>query len=288
MISVVIPTYNRHTFLAEAIQSVLLQTTPIDEIIIVDDGSTDGTDQLIQQLASTSSIPLRYHYQDNQGAAAARNRGVAEARGELICFLDSDDLLVPEKIQLQKQVLDESGCLVSHTGERWLRRGKHLNQKLKHQPPDGYIFPECLPMCVVGMSTVMVRREIFDIYGLFNESLPCCEDYDFWLRVSTGEKFKLVPKPLTVKNGGRDDQLSVIHRVGMDRFRIRSLVNLLENISLTHEQFSMALRELKCKCDIYGNGCIKHGRTDEGHGYLQLPAKYMRECSAPNPAKIDV
>lgn len=275
LITVIIPTYNRRLFLEEAILSVLRQSFSNLELLIVDDGSTDGTDILVRDIAGRSDIPVRYIRQENRGAAAARNLGITNANGELICFLDSDDRFLPDKIARQKQLLENSACLVSHTFEQWLRRGAHLNQKRKHRPPDGNIFAACLPMCVVGMSTVMVRREVFAGYGMFDESLPCCEDYEYWLRVSTRERFLLVPEPLTVKNGGRDDQLSIIHRAGMDRYRIHALVKLLENTLLTKEQYQMTVKELQRKCEIYGKGCIKHGRMEEGDRYLRIPDTYF-------------
>jgi glycosyltransferase involved in cell wall biosynthesis len=275
VITVIIPTFNRRLFLEQAIRSVLAQAASGLELLVVDDGSTDGTDILVRKFAAHADIPMRYIRQENRGAAAARNLGIMNASGELICFLDSDDRFLPGKIARQQQVLEESACLVSHTFEQWLRRGVHLNQKRKHLPPDGDIFAACLPMCVVGMSTVMVRREVFARYGLFDESLPCCEDYEYWLRVSAGERFRLVPQPLTVKNGGRDDQLSVIHRAGMDKFRIRTLVKLLESCPLNEDQYRMTVRELQRKCEIYGKGCIKHGRIEEGGTYLRLPDAYI-------------
>ncbi|GAB4336449.1 MAG: glycosyltransferase [Desulfobulbaceae bacterium] len=278
MISVIIPTYNREEFLAGAIRSVLEQTHPCDELLIVDDGSTDNTKHLVEKTSreAKTKIPIRYLYQGNRGAAAARNLGIENARGELICFLDSDDRFVPEKLAIQKAALDASDCLISHTGEKWYRRGNHLNRKRKHLPPDGSIFSSCLPMCVVGMSTVMIRRELFARHGLFDPDLPCCEDYDFWLRVSAKERFKLVPDQLTIKNGGRPDQLSAIHRVGMDRYRITALANLLERVSLTVEQQKLAVAELQRKCRIYGSGCIKHGRAEEGRRYLALAEEFAK------------
>ena len=123
------------------------------------------------------------------------------------------------------------------------------------------------------MSTVMARRELFDRYGLFDESLPCCEDYDLWLRVGCRQSFLLVPEPLTGKDGGRPDQLSTIHRMGMDTFRIRSLCHLLDAGVLNPEQRGSAVAELVRKCTIYGQGCIKHGRSDEGAHYLNLAAR---------------
>lgn len=269
-ISVIILTYNRALWLEGCLCSVFAQSRPPAEVLVVDDGSGDGTSPLLERLAREAPVPLRCLHQANRGVAAARNAGIRAARGDLLCFLDSDDRFLPEKIARQASLLGDSSLLVSHTRERWLRRGEHLNQKKKHRPPAGDIFAASLAMCVVGMSTVMARRELFARYGLFDESLPCCEDYDFWLRVGCRERFLLVDEVLTVKNGGRPDQLSVQHRQGMDRYRIRSLRQLLEGGMLTGEQARLARGELQRKCLIYGQGCIKHGRPEEGAVYLDL------------------
>jgi glycosyltransferase involved in cell wall biosynthesis len=274
-ITVIIPTYNRVHFLEQAIQSVARQTLACSELIIVDDGSTDSTRHTVEKVAEKVPFPLYYHYQENRGAAAARNRGIREASCEYLCFLDSDDRFDPAKLSAQLQAMQQSSSLISHTRETWFRRGKLLHQKKKHQPRAGYIFAECLQMCVIGMSTVMAKKDLFARYGLFDEHLPCCEDYDFWLRVSVRENFQLVDRPLTVKDGGREDQLSVIHRQGMDRYRIMSIVNLLSGDGLTAQQRRLAVRELQRKCRIYGYGCLKHGRKEEGEFYLNLPGKHM-------------
>lgn len=274
MISVIIPTYNRCRFLEQAIRSVLGQTLAPAELLVVDDGSTDDTRLRVSSLARESPVSIKYIYQENRGAAAARNRGIRAAEGEVLCFLDSDDRFVPEKLARQYARLRESSRRISHTGETWYRRGIFLNRKRKHRPPDGDIFQASLKMCMVGMSTVMIRRDIFDRYGLFDESLPCCEDYDYWLRVGAAELFLLVDEPLTVKNGGRSDQLSVIHRLGMDKYRIRSLVRLLAETDLSSAQRAMALTELERKCTIYGRGCIKHGRPEEGRQFLRMANRF--------------
>jgi glycosyltransferase involved in cell wall biosynthesis len=279
-VSVIIPTYNRQEWLAEAVRSALDQTVAPDEVIVVDDGSTDSTAQLVARLAREAAVPVRYLYQDNRGAAAARNSGIRAARFDTVCFLDSDDRFATDKIASQYPRLLSSGHLISHTCESWLRRGQPLAQKIKHRPPDGDVFAASLSLCVVGMSTVMARRELFARYGLFDETLPCCEDYDLWLRVGCRERFLLVDTPLTLKNGGRPDQLSVIHRQGMDRYRIRSLASLLESGILTKEQAELALRELQRKCAIYGRGCIKHGKEEEGRSVLQLPEGIRRKLAS--------
>ena len=274
-ISVIIPTYNRGDFLGKAIRSVLAQTRPCSELLVIDDGSEDNTAIILREFQGQDRFRLRYIRQHNQGAAAARNTGIRAAQGDLLCFLDSDDCFQPDKLEIQAGAMDnEPRYLVSHTREIWYRRGQILNQKKKHQPPHGKIFSKCLPICVVGMSTVMAQRQLFVEYGFFEESLPCCEDYDFWLRVAVEEEFLLVDKPLTVKNGGRPDQLSVIHRMGMDRFRIKALCMLLDSGRLSAEQYALSHAELMRKCRIYGNGCIKHGRHEEGERYLDIPELY--------------
>jgi len=118
-----------------------------------------------------------------------------------------------------------------------------------------------------------MRREVLDQVGLFDESLPACEDYDLWLRISSRYPIHLVPgSPLVSKRGGHPDQQSQKYR-GMDRFRIQSIVKLLQNEQLTNEQRELALLELKSRCTIFGNGCLKHGRIEAGAHYLSLPKK---------------
>lgn len=271
MISVILPTYNRAGYLERSMASVLAQRRPCGELIVVDDGSTDETPALVARLAAKSPIPVRSLHQENRGAAAARNTGIGAARGEFIAFLDSDDWWLPHKLAVQAAALQANpGRLIAHTREIWFRHGQRVNQKKKHDPPDGDIFLPSLAMCVVGMSTVMARRQLFERYGLFDETLPCCEDYELWLRVGAHEPFLLVPEALTGKDGGRADQLSQVHRLGMDVFRIQALRRLLDEVELTAGQRDAALIELARKCTIYGQGCIKHGRVEEGRHYLEL------------------
>lgn len=271
-VSVIIPTYNRAKQLPGAIDSVLAQTHPSFELIVVDDGSTDETPRLLREYGDDR---LRYIRQDNQGPSAARNRGIGAARHDLLAFLDSDDRFAPEKLAVQVAAMEESSdCLISHTQEIWFRNGNHLNQKKIHQKKSGDIFAQSLRLCAVGMSTIMARRELFAQVGLFDETLPCCEDYELWLRVSVRHTFLLVDQPLTVKHGGRPDQLSVQYRVGMDRFRIQAMEKLLNDPALSREQRFLARQELCRKATIYGQGCLKHGRIEEGQRFLALAAAH--------------
>jgi glycosyltransferase involved in cell wall biosynthesis len=270
-ISVIIPSYNRASFLLRALVSVARQTMSCDEIIVVDDGSEDSTQDCVQTFSTECRIPVRYFYQHNHGPAAARNLGIGEAKYTYLAFLDSDDHWKKKKLETQFKALEaDQKSVISHTKERWLRRGKHLNQKKIHQPGHGDIFKHCLQLCAVGMSTVMVKKELFDTIGLFNETLRCCEDYDLWLRASSKYSFLLVDKPLTVKEGGRQDQVSYQYRVGMDRLRITAILDLLKSTELNRIQVKMTLEELQRKCLVYGEGCVKHMKKQEGESYLEI------------------
>lgn len=267
-VSVIIPTCNRADRLQKAIDSVLNQTRRAAELIVVDDGSTDNTRDLVTAYGD-KVVSIR---QENRGPAAARNAGINAARSELIAFLDSDDWFAPQKLAIQVAAMSAApDYLVSHTDERWYRNGQLLNQKKKHRKGAGDIFERSLGMCVVGMSTVMARRCFFDQVGMFDEQLPCCEDYDLWLRASIMLPFLYVDEPLTMKDGGRPDQLSAIYGTGIDRFRITSLLKLLKSDLCSRPQELAAMAELERKCRIYGNGCCKHGRNEEGEYYLGLP-----------------
>lgn len=272
-VSVIIPTYNREKYLLRAINSVLDQEGFTGEIIVVDDGSTDQTGELVNSI--NHHIPIQYHYMSNKGPAGARNYGVKHSQYDFIAFLDSDDYWHKRKILTQFVNLHRNpGSSICHTEEKWLRRGEHLNKKKIHNPRHGNIFEHCLKICAVGMSTVLLTKELFSSTGGFDELLPCCEDYDFWLRVSINNDFVLSKKQLITKEGGRSDQLSYIYRVGMDKFRIYSIEKILSSYSLTNEQYNIALKELVRKCKVYGNGCIKHGKKNEGEKYLAIPSKY--------------
>ena len=276
-ISVIIPTYNRASFLERTLASVQRQTLACGEIIVVDDGSTDETPAVVDAFARECESRVRYMFQKNAGPASARNRGIREAHFPLIAFLDSDDHWQKKKLQLQFDALMANpDAMISHTKEKWFRRGVHLNQKKIHQPGNGDIFKHCLKLCAVGMSTVMVKKELFDVVGFFNEEFRCCEDYDLWLRVSRKYPFLLIDTPLTIKEGGREDQVSYRYRVGMDRLRIAAIIDLINNGSLSGKQIIWALEELQRKCLVYGIGCRKHKRITQGDRYLSL-AKWAED-----------
>jgi glycosyltransferase involved in cell wall biosynthesis len=272
-ISVVIPTYNRASKVIRAVASVLYQTFTDYEIIVVDDGSRDGTSDRLAPLARHIRY-LRHH--SNLGVSAARNTGIKASTSPFIAFLDSDDYWLSEKLSIQMDFFRHCPEAVAcQTEEVWIRKGIRVNPRRKHLKPSGDIFESSLKLCLVSPSSVMLRRSLFSEVGLFDEDLPACEDYDLWLRISSRYPVPLIPRYLVVKEGGQDDQLSFRVK-GLDRFRIIALLKLINGGQLSAKQLHATIQELSEKCRIYGNGCLKRGRVTEGKYYLNLPKSIAR------------
>ncbi|MCP4114807.1 MAG: glycosyltransferase [Desulfobacteraceae bacterium] len=263
LVTAIIPTFNRGWILKEAVQSVLDQTYNPLEIIVVDDGSTDDTREILHSFGDRITVLS----QENKGVSAARNLGIRQSHGELIALLDSDDLWTPDKIACQVDFFNNHPeAEICQTEEIWIRNGKRVNPKNKHKKLSGMIFKPSLELCLVSPSAVMIRRSLFELKGYFDEELPACEDYDLWLRIATTHAIDLIDRACTVKRGGHEDQLSSHH--SLDQYRIRSIEKLLEADSLTGEQREAALEIFRSKARIYGQGCIKRGRIEEGNRYL--------------------
>ena len=270
-VSVIIPTYNRCWILKEAIDSVLSQKFTNFEVIVVDDGSTDATNALLP----TYGEQITTICQKNKGVSAARNVGISQARGSYIAFLDSDDMWLPEKLSCQHDFFQSHPeALICQTDEIWIRNGVRVNPKNRHKKPSGMIFESSLLLCLVSPSAVMIKKNLFDVVGLFNESFPVCEDYDLWLRIGLNHPIYLIDRQLVVKRGGHDDQLS--RNPGLDRYRIQSIVSILENHSLTTRYYEAAVDVLREKCRIYADGCIRRGRVEEAGFYQTIAGRYTR------------
>lgn len=264
-VSVIIPTYNRAWCLREAVDSVQGQEFRGFELIVVDDGSTDETPRLLQECGGS----IRVLRQMNRGVSAARNAGVAAARGEWIAFLDSDDIWLPSKLARQVAFFSRNPeALICQTEELWVKNGLRVNPGQRHRKRGGMIFEPSLGLCLVSPSAVMLRRELFDVVGRFDERLPACEDYDLWLRISCRFPVGLIETPLIVKRGGHPDQLSRAR--GLDRYRIASIAQLVSGGRLTADQRRAAVAVLKQKCRVYAGGCRKRGRWAEADRYDQL------------------
>ena len=278
-VSVILPTFNRAHKIARAVASVLYQTFSDYEILVVDDGSGDATPEALTPfLPRIRSIA----HSKNLGVSAARNTGIRESHAPLVAFLDSDDYWLPDKLAAQVSFFSKHPEAVAcQTEELWIRRGVRVNPMKKHLKPSGQIFEPSLKLCVVSPSAVLLKRSLLEEVGLFDEGLPACEDYDLWLRISRKYPIWLIPEPLVIKEGGAPDQLSRSIE-GMDQYRIRAIVKLLDSGCLNENQTKAALKELRFKCRVYGNGCLRRGKKEEAQYYLNLPASLEEKTFSHN------
>ncbi len=272
MISVIIPTFNRAGLLQKAASSVLAQSFKDLELIIVDDGSGDETPSVVESFKDRRIIYCR---QENKGVSAARNLGLSASRGEYVAFLDSDDYWLPEKLRLQHEFMRETGFMISQTGEIWVRSGNRVNPMNKHAKLSGWIFEKSLDICLVSPSCVMMDRALVHKGYYFDEKLMACEDYDLWLRISLNYPLGFLPIDLTVRKGGRPDQLSA-KIIGLDLFRIYSLLKLSKMEGVDRERQILVGRALQKKSGIYIRGCIKRGRCEEAQRVQELLAEHLR------------
>ena len=269
-VSVIVPTYNRADRLERALNSIVSQTYQDFELIVVDDGSTDKTSQLMKSFPKAQY----FYIKKNSGVSKARNVGLAFAKGELICFLDSDDLWKEKKIQIQSLWLENNkDSQICYTDEIWVRNGVRVNPMNRHRKYSGDIFRHCLGLCIVSPSSVMIRAKLFDEIGNFDESLPACEDYDLWLRIASKYAFHFIEEPLIIKYGGHSDQLSRKYW-GMYRFRIVALKKLLDQNSLDKEKLKLTRSVFLEKCSILIKGFEKRGKKEDESFYRELVNKY--------------
>ncbi len=197
LVSIIVPAYNRADLLGEALSSVFSQTYRDFEIIVIDDGSTDDTASVLQPLVKQGLI--QYIYQKKQGVSAARNRGIIEANGQYIAFLDSDDLFEPEKLDIQVKYLQnhpEVGLV--HSG---FTKFDHTRYDLGYRDTSwfsGQIYPQILLYwtTLMAIDTVLVVKKVFDSVGSFDTSLSIGEDLDMWRRISRKYPFGFVDKSL--------------------------------------------------------------------------------------------
>jgi glycosyltransferase involved in cell wall biosynthesis len=253
-ISVVIPSYNRLDSLKRAIQSVLIQDSAIDELIVVDDGSTDNTQSYVKKHFPQVNLI----HQPNLGVSAARNTGIQQAKYDWIAFLDSDDSWHQSKISSIREACSSHPDIgLFHSDEVWVRNGVRVNAMNKHQKFGGNIFLQCLPLCVISPSAVVLKRSLIESTGYFDESLPACEDYDLWLKICCQHPVHYIDRPLITKYGGHDDQLST-RFWGMDRFRIRALNRLIQQGNLSEAHCHAANAVMQQKLTILLNGARKH------------------------------
>lgn len=269
LVSAIIPTRDRAALVGRAVASALAQTYGPLEVLVVDDGSGDDTAAVLAGFADARLRVLRH--ERGRGVSAARNTGLAAARGAFLALLDSDDVWLPEKTARQVAFMQERGLAISQTQEIWMRGGRRVNPGRVHAKPDGFFFDKALERCLVSPSTVLFTRAFYEEVGGFDERLPACEDYDLWLRTLLRHPVGLLDAPLAVRHGGRPDQLSAIY-LGQDLFRIRSMVGLLAREDLSPWHVACIKKELQRKALCYARGCLKRDKPDEAARVLALAA----------------
>jgi glycosyltransferase involved in cell wall biosynthesis len=290
-ISVIVPVFNRPHLLADALASVLAQTYQDFEIVVVDDGSTDETPEVLarvlrevpKQGGAPPARTLRVPHSGKPGAV--RNRGAEEARGRLLAFLDSDDRWLPTKLEAQVRLHEGAAgaaplpgtgqagpaARCSHTRELWVRRGREVSQKGQRHRRSGDLFVDSLKKCIIGPSTVMLERSLFEELGGFREDLEIAEDYELWLRATHRVDVAYLDEALTIKQAGDWPQLS--ERYGqIEVFRIEGLKGLIGSgyFADNPEHQAAAETEFARKCRIYAAGCRKRGRPQEARKFEAL------------------
>lgn len=266
-ISVVIPVFDRPVEVMRAISSVLRQSFTDFELIVVDDGSKASLTEA-KQLCEQAGH--RFLSISHRGAAAARNYGAKQARGEWLCFLDSDDSWLPTKLERQLAFhREQTELALSQCEEIWYRSGVRVNPRNVHRMPDGEAFSASLERCVVSFSAVMLRRALYLESGGCDERLIVCEDYDLWIRLAANYSFGLLREPLVEKFGGALDQLSK-SQVAIDRFRVFSLLKNFNLLKLTRDQQFALLAVLKKKAEILAAGATKRGEFERAGLYQRI------------------
>ena len=274
-VSVVIPTLNRCLLLKRAIDSVLNQSVSPNEVIVIDNGSSDETINMI----STNYPDIIYLTEEKIGVSASRNQGIKKSNSEWVAFLDSDDVWEPFKLEKQLTFNNrfKTNFRFIHTNETWIRNGKFLNQMKKHEKSGGDLFKNCLKLCCISPSSSMIKKEVFKDYGFFDEELQVCEDYDMWVRITAKENVGYLTEPLVIKYGGHSDQLSKKYW-GMDRFRIKSLEKNINSNWFSKDQNKYAYETLIQKLQIVLSGAKNRNNTKLSNIYSEKLG-FWQSCS---------
>jgi glycosyltransferase involved in cell wall biosynthesis len=268
-VSVIIPALNAEAFLARAVRSVEAQTYSDYEIIVVDDGSTDATAKVAQSFKS-----VRYFHQFNQYQAVARNRGLKEARGEMVAFLDADDEWLPEKLERQLAFMDERGSRISYTDTYYLKDDKRVRYSRLAPPYEGQILnpliDEWLDFCFITMNTVVAEKRLLEEVGGFDEAAPfySFEDYGLWLQVAlSGASFDYLDEPLAIYYRGHESDSS--DSVVMLKRYVKALEYYSSHYAFSPEARRRLGRMLERANVALGAKLLKYGRVREAAPYLR-------------------
>ena len=291
-VSVIIPSHNAAAYIAQTVASVLAQTMPDLELLLVDDGSTDSTVAIV---AALGDARVRVMQQANGGVCKARNRGIAEARSPFICLLDHDDWWLPNKLQRQLEVLaqqPQAGVAYS-SFERWYAdpatglfpppEGFDFSATPDDIDADfsGWVHHQFLLDCWMLTSTSMFRREVFARCGNFDESLPFSEDWDLWLRVARSFQFVQLRRPTTLyrmhASQGSGHHRPVDYRTRLlERTAAQYGLASRDGRAITRQQFQHQLARYQAD---FGRGELHAGRVTSAlaayaHAWRRHPTRW--------------
>lgn len=285
-ISVIIPAFNAENYITDALESVFKQTLRVDEIIVVDDGSTDKTVEVVERSSESSNREVKIISQDNFGAAKARNAGIKIAQGEWIAFLDADDLWRADKLKLQFDRLNvepEAKMVFSDMSHQVAGKvvfNSYLHEKKYSFLSEGQIYSNLLHENFVFTPTVVVQKSILDELGGFDEKLQIAEDYDLWLRIANKNEILFVDEPLVVRR--RTGENITDDKVEYIRNHICLWQKLLKD-SVTQEEHYKIIQEKLKECHFnLGYELFHVGQRKEScyHFDYCLKSGYRRVKSA--------
>lgn len=255
----------------KAINSVLEQTYRAIEIIVIDDGSTDGTDELFPIQG------IKYYKIEHSGFPGhIRNIGVDYSICEYIAFLDSDDIWFKDKLEKQVHYYNKhKHTRLLHTKELWIMNGRTISQKKRKHKKCGDVFKESLQGCILGPSTVLMEKGLFNEFNGFNPTIEVGEDYDLWLRITNTIEIDYLDEELITKNAGHGDQLSFKYGY-IEPFKIEVLEGLISNFNFTKSNYKTAIESLITKYDIVINGCNKRSNSIEARLYKDKKEYFLQ------------
>jgi glycosyltransferase involved in cell wall biosynthesis len=293
-LSVVIPTFNRAQQVQSALRSVLAQTYQDFEVIIIDDGSSDGTGEAIQKIVdseNTSGKQVRYFFQPNRGQSIARNKGADEARGEWIAFLDSDDVWLPEKLEWQVRAIDQfsNTCWACFTDARLI---DNLGMDKRAFSDAGKCYEETLGVETGAVrtlvkrrdpfwtSTLLVQSDIFKQIGSFDPSINYAEDHDLMFRLSLVTPFCYVNKPLCVADRSKSPQGSTCRPWDNVEVRLRGSQAMLEKWLKLDSKLPLDVREiiienLRQVYSAWANWYLEHEQYEEARQAVSKAVTYQ-------------
>jgi len=286
-VDIIVPTYNRSDVILRALNSVIQQTYSNWRLWIVDDGSTDSTHQKISKwlnwLPFHQGKQVTYWKTSNRGVSAARNFAIQKSDSEWVAFLDSDDEWIPNKLEVQIKMLQETCLKVIHSNEIWIRNGVRVNPKKIYEKSGRDFFERSLKFCLISPSCTVLHRSVLDQVGLFREDFPVCEDYDLWLRITSQYPVAFVPQALAKKYGGHPDQLSRKYH-SMDYYRVLAMASQLRGSILPPDKIEKTAQELIRKSKVLLQGYLKHQNLTH-YGEIEQIQKETKKLLY--PTKVD-